>query len=259
MFVSVFLIVNFLPGFRKRGQTRAHLSTPASQAHTPSIVVILSRLHLHQDRVYPFPKLTTLLSLHQLQQDPVTVFITKQLQDLTVGHTSQRKEDPAISPIDRDAFEQDAGRIFGQGIVREMRDDAFSDTWTLIEIEEFIAELDNIVSIAIHNQLVNVEGYIKDELSPDQVNSLVINSLLAFKLPQTTHHVLDHTHAILIQGESHEIRSDVVEISNGVLQREGFYYFLNEMRSVAVTGKIVEILCDLHRDQRVFFAKSKAI
>ena len=46
-----------------------------------------------------------------------------------------------------------------------MRKDALSDTRTLSKLKKLIAKLDNIISIAIHDELINVEGDIKDELS----------------------------------------------------------------------------------------------
>jgi hypothetical protein len=84
-------------------------------------------------------------------------------------------------------------------------------------IIELIAKLYDIVTITIHNESINIEGHIKYELSSNHLNRLIVGFKFSLELSQLSHHMLDHTHRILIQGKCHQILSYVVEESDCIL------------------------------------------
>lgn len=112
--------------------------------------------------------------------------------------------------------------------------DSLCDSCTLLEVKQLIAELNHIVPVTVHYQPVDCKGNVQDKLSADHLDSLIVVLLLALKLAQLPHHMLDHTHRVLIQGKGQQILSDVVKESDGVLQGERFDDLLYEVGGIVV-------------------------
>lgn len=112
--------------------------------------------------------------------------------------------------------------------------DSLCDSCTLLEVKQLIAELNHIVPVAVHYQPVDCKSNVQDKLSADHLDSLIVVLLLALKLAQLSHHMLDNTHRVLIQGKGQQIFSDVVKESDGVLQGERFDDLLYEVGGIVV-------------------------
>lgn len=84
-------------------------------------------------------------------------------------------------------------------------------------IIEFIAKLDDIVAVTIHNQSINIESHVKYELSPNHLNRLVVGFELSLELSQLPHHMLNYAHRILIQGKCHQVLCYVMKESDCIL------------------------------------------
>jgi len=123
-----------------------------------------------------------------------------------------------------------------------MIENGLGDSCTFGFIEEFVAELNNVVAIAIADELVNIEGHIDDYLFSYAFDILIIVLCFALELSQSAHHMLDHTHRVLVQGKSHQILCYEVEQVYGIIKRERFDDFLYEMSGVVIETQVVELL-----------------
>jgi hypothetical protein len=70
----------------------------------------------------------------------------------------------------------------------------------------------DIVTVAIHNEFINTEGDLCDKLPPYVLQILIVLAFLALQLSETTHHVFDDTHCVLIECKGEEVLGGVVEV-----------------------------------------------
>lgn len=145
-------------------------------------------------------------------------------------------EHSLVGPIGRDALQEYVAGELPHRVMVKLGEDSLSDPCTFLEIKQFIAELNHIVAVTVHYQSIDCKGNIQDQLPADHLNGLIIVLLLALKLAQLPHHMLDHTHRVLIQGKGQQILSDVVKESYGVLQGEGLDNLLYEVGCIVVSA-----------------------
>lgn len=87
--------------------------------------------------------------------------------------------------------------------MQKLKKNAFGDAWTLFFIKKFIAKLNDIVTVAVNYEVVDVESNIKDELTPHDVDGLVVNGVFSLKFTKSTHHMFHNAHSVLIQSKCH--------------------------------------------------------
>lgn len=171
--------------------------------------------------------------------------MTKDLNDLRVGKGLQRTVYPLISPVGRDALEYDVTGKLPNCVVGEARKYPLSDAGTFLQIEEFVAELDNVVAIAVHDKSIHTEGNLSDQLPADQLHRRLERLILSFELAEPAHHVLNHAHRVLVERKMEQILNCVVEIRQSVLKGEGLHHFLDKVSGVVIAAKLVELCADL--------------
>lgn len=224
----------------------ANLSAATAKTHAPAVVVESGRLHLDQNTVKSVPEFGTLQFLHDLKKNFVTVFVPEDLHNLTVGEPSQSVVDLLIGPVTRNTLQDHVAAKLANCIEGELGENSFCDSCALIKVEQLVTELDNIVSVAIHDESVHAEGYMGDQLPTDELHCRFIGLVLACQFPEPTHHMLYHTHGVFVKGKGQQVLNCVIEIWKSILERKGLDYFLNEVSGIVICAQFIEVESDFH-------------
>ena len=115
--------------------------------------------------------------------------------------------------------------------------------------------MNNIVSVAVHDESVNIEGDVVDQMPTDVLKILVVFLFLALELPEAADHVFYHAHCVFVEGKGKEVLDGVVEVGEGVLEGEGFDDFLDEVGGVVVAAQFIILRSYLKKNQMIFFRK----
>ena len=179
---STFSTIAFFYRLRKTSKTASHLSASTSQTHSPAIMIESGRLNANQNTVKPVPKLSSLKSLHKLKKDLISIFISENIDKLIVSYSFERSINALVNPINGDTLKKDIAWKFPNCIGGKLKKDPLGYPWTFLQVKKFIAKLDDIISEAVHNKLINIESYLSDKLSSDMFQRLIMEFFLSFQL-----------------------------------------------------------------------------
>lgn len=120
----------------------------------------------HQQLVVDLvPHWDSLVSFHDLQQNLVPVLVSEQFDDGFRGQSLfQPVEAFLLDPVAADTLVDHTRAVLLNSELREPFGNHLSDSGALVFSKEFVAELDNVVSEGVLDDLVDTEGDFIDEL-----------------------------------------------------------------------------------------------
>ena len=164
-------------------------------------MVETSRLKSDQDTVESVPQFSPFKLFHYFEQDFVAVFVSEDVDNLVAGQAFEGLVDVFVDPVVGDALEDHIAGELADCVVGEFGQDAGGDAHAFVLVEELMAELYDVVAVAIHDESVDVEGDLGDQLSSDVFQLVEVGALLALELAETANHVFDDAHSILVEGK----------------------------------------------------------
>lgn len=168
-------------------------------------MVEFRRLVQHNLTLYFLSQSWILKLFHNLKQYLIRIFIPKHLvNNLMAQRVPQLIQSIFIRPVAADTFQNDSTWIFLQRKLIELGNYSLSYSCTLILSEKFITELDDIISVGIAYQLIDVEVYYMQKVFLHLVGYLRLFWIL-FYLWYFFKHLLYYTHRVFVQSKGHEI------------------------------------------------------